>query len=229
MHRVIFKTFFLSIMFTFLIVACGAEEAPAPQTPTPTAPVANNENTLTILALGDSLTAGFGVDPIGSYPAQLERKLQADGYDVTVTNSGISGETSSAALSRLDWVMSTEPDIVIVETGGNDALRGVDLAVTRDNIDQIVQGFTDSGTIVIVAGMQITSNLGDAYTSEFAAIFPTVAEAHDAILIPFFLEGVATDPDLNQPDFIHPTAEGYAVVVDHIYPFVEQAISEATP
>ncbi len=121
-------------------------------------------------------------------------------------------------------MLNTEPDIVIVETGANDALRGVDLELTRKNIDEITRRFTDSGVVVVIAGLQIIQNLGQDYTIEFAEIYPAVAEKHGSILIPFVLEGVAANPDLNQPDFIHPTAEGYAVMVEHIYPFILEAV-----
>lgn len=216
-----------TLFFLLLLAACGAEqsaEMPPPNTPTPVPTV--EENAITILAVGDSLTDGFGVAPTDNYPAQLERRLQADGHNVVVTNAGISGETSSAALSRLDWLLGTDPDIVIIETGGNDGLRGTDLTITRENIDGLVEGFTANGSIVIVAGMQIVSNLGDDYTQTFAAIYPEVAARHAAILVPFFLEGVAGDPELNQADFIHPTAEGYTIIVDNLYPFVEQALEQ---
>jgi len=186
-----------------------------------------DQPSLTILAFGDSLTAGYGVDPHDSYPAQLERKLQADGYQVQVINGGISGETSSAGLNRLEWMLKTKPDLVIVETGGNDALRGVDLAITRENIAEIVRQFDESGAVVIVAGLQIIQNLGAEYTTEFAAIYPAIAEEYNAILIPFMLEGVAANPELNQADFIHPTGEGYIVIVDHIYPYILEAIATA--
>lgn len=212
-----------------LLAAC----APPDSSPQPEATLAQTSGSLpqptdapaiTILAFGDSLTAGFGVDDADSYPAQLEGRLRADGYDAEVINGGISGETSSAALARVDWMLATRPDIVIVETGANDALRGVDLELTRENIFQIVQKFTDSGAVVIVAGMQIVQNLGDEYVNDFAAIYPAVAEQQGAILIPFVLEGVAADPELNQQDFIHPNAAGYTVMVEHIYPFVLEAI-----
>lgn len=214
-------------MLMLLVIACGgAVEQTAQPTAEPVVEVTNvAEPAITILALGDSLTDGFGVDRADAYPAQLERKLRADGYDVAVTNAGISGETSSAALTRLDWMLNTEPDIVIIETGGNDGLRGIDLELTAENIDALAAGFSDAGAVVVVAGMQIISNLGEQYQTEFADIYPAVAERHDALLIPFFLEGVAADPELNQPDFIHPTAEGYTVIVDNLYPVIEQAIS----
>ncbi len=210
----------------FLLAACAARTQPTevqPSLPSETPAV----NEITILAFGNSLTEGFGVDPEESYPARLEDRLRADGFQVRVVNGGISGETSSAALSRLDWMLETQPDIVIVETGGNDALRGLDLSLTRQNIDEIVGRFAESGAVVIVAGLQIIQNLGDEYTAEFAAIYPAIAEKHGAILIPFVLEGVAADPALNQPDFIHPNAAGYRVMVEHIYPFVLQAIEQA--
>jgi acyl-CoA thioesterase-1 len=205
------------------LFACTQSHKPEPLS---TISPVTEEPSLTILAFGDSLTAGYGVDPADSYPAQLERKLQSEGYSVKVINGGISGETSSAALNRLDWMLKSKPDIVIVETGGNDALRGIDLNITRTNIAEIVRQFDESGTVVIVAGLQIIQNLGSGYADEFARIYPEVAEQYRVALIPFILEGVAADPNLNQADFIHPTAEGYTVLVDHIYPYILEAIAE---
>ncbi len=174
--------------------------------------------------MGDSLTEGLGVDTADAYPAQLERKLRANGYDVTVVNAGVSGETSSGALSRVDWVLRQRPDIVILATGGNDGLRGVEPSVTEGNIDQIVQKMQDSGAVVVLAGMEMVQNMGTQFTSDFRAIYPQIAERHNLILMPFLLEGVAANPELNQPDTIHPTAEGYTIVVDNLYPYVVQAI-----
>ncbi len=208
---------------TLALAACSPASAPA-ETPAPQPRSTEPEAAITILAFGDSLTEGFGVAADESYPAQLEGKLRADGYDVRVINGGVSGETTTAALSRVDWMLNSDPDIVIVETGPNDALRGVDLAITEANLDEIVARFTNSGAVVIVAGLQIIQNLGTEYIDGFAAMYPAVAAKHSAILIPFVLEGVAADPALNQDDFIHPTAEGYTVMVEHIYPFVEEAI-----
>jgi acyl-CoA thioesterase-1 len=209
-----------------LLSACNSN-TPTTTIPTAIAITPTSQDSLTILAFGDSLTAGFGVEPEENYPSQLESKLTGDGYDVRVINGGISGETSSAALSRLDWMLNTKPDIVIVEIGGNDALRGIDLDLTHKNIDEIVGRFTESGAVVVVAGLQIIQNLGTEYTTEFAAIYPNVAEKHNAILIPFMLEGVAADPALNQADFIHPNANGYAVMVDHIYGYIIKALELA--
>jgi acyl-CoA thioesterase-1 len=213
-----------------LLGGCGAPaESPAPTpAPTPlpaTAAPAAREGIL-IVAMGDSLTEGLGVESAEAYPAQLERKLQADGYDVTVVNAGVSGETSSGARSRVDWVLRQQPDIVILATGGNDGLRGVAPAITQENIDAIVQRIEASGAVTVLAGMEMVQNMGTEFTGDFRAIYPAIAERHDLILMPFLLEGVAADPELNQPDFIHPTAEGYAIVVENLYPYVVQAIEQ---
>jgi acyl-CoA thioesterase-1 len=178
----------------------------------------------TILAFGDSLTEGLGVSEAETYPSVLEARLQADGFAVEVINGGISGETSSAALARVDWMLDTEPDIVIVESGGNDGLRGIDLELTEANLDEIVSRFDESGAVVIVAGLQIIQNLGQDYTTQFAAMYPTIAGRYDAILIPFILEGIAADPEFNQPDFVHPNPAGYEIMVEVIYPFVLEGL-----
>jgi acyl-CoA thioesterase-1 len=184
--------------------------------------------TLKILAVGDSLTEGFGVPSGEAYPAQLERALVAAGHAVTVVNAGVSGETSSGTRQRIDWLLQQQPDIVILAIGGNDGLRGIDPALTEQNIEEIVRRSQASGAVVVLPGMEMVRNLGSEYTDQFRAIYPAVAARTGAILMPFFLEGVAADPALNQPDFIHPTAEGYAVVVEQIMPYVEQAITEVT-
>jgi acyl-CoA thioesterase-1 len=210
---------FVLLMIMALLAACGGSPEPTPM-PTPTA------DPIRIVALGDSLTEGLGVDPAQAYPAQLERRLQADGYAVEVINAGNSGETSSGALSRIDWVLNLQPDIVILATGGNDGLRGIDPAITADNVEQLVQRIESSGAVVVLAGMEMVQNMGAEYTAAFRALYPDVAERHDLILIPFFLEGVGGNRDLNQPDFIHPTAEGYTVVIEMIYPYVIEALGQ---
>lgn len=205
-----------------VLSACGrAEPAPSTTAPTATAPTVDP---VTIVAMGDSLTEGMGVPSAEAYPAQLERRLLDAGYLVEVINAGNSGETSSGARSRIDWVLSLEPDIVILATGGNDGLRGIDPGVTGENLDALVTGLQGAGATVIVAGMEMVQNMGEEYTTAFRALYPAVAAEHDAVLIPFLLDGVAANPDLNQPDFIHPTAEGYAVVVETVYPYVVDAL-----
>lgn len=180
-----------------------------------------------ILALGDSLTAGYGLDDVrNAFPAQLERALQAEGYNVTLIQGGISGDTTAGGRSRLDWMLGDKPDGVIVALGGNDALRAVDPAVTRDNMEAIVKRIKQDGTPVLVAGMLAPPNLGRDYGDRFNAVFPTVAKENDALLYPFFLEGVAGNPALNQSDRIHPTPEGVKVMVKGIMPTVEKLIAQ---
>jgi acyl-CoA thioesterase-1 len=216
----------LPFVCILLLAACGAAEATPTPAPIPTPAPTTARQGLLIAAMGDSLTEGLGVDPADAYPAQLERKLRAAGYDVTVANAGVSGETSSGALARVDWVLRQEPDIVILATGGNDGLRGVEPAVTAENIDQIVQKLQASGAVVVLTGMEMVQNMGTEFTSEFRALYPAIAARRGVILMPFLLQDVATDPDLNQPDFIHPTAAGYTIVVENLYPYVVQAIEQ---
>jgi acyl-CoA thioesterase-1 len=179
----------------------------------------------TIVAVGDSLTAGYGVNEADAYPARLEKKLQEGGFNWRVVNAGISGETSSGTLSRVAWVLRLKPDIVILETGANDGLRGVNPLVTKKNITETVRILKEQKVRVILAGMRMAVSMGQEYTSSFAAIYPEVAKNNDLLLIPFFLQGVAGDPALNQSDGIHPVSEGYRIITDMMYPFVVQELS----
>ncbi len=178
----------------------------------------------TIVAVGDSLTAGFGIDEEFSYPAQLQQRLTQEGRKYRVINAGVSGETSSGTLSRLEWILTMDPDIVILEIGGNDGLRGIDPIVPRKNIDQILQILDDRNVITILVGMKMVLNLGEEYTTAYNSIYPELAEKHELIFMPFFLQGVATFPGLNTADGIHPNSDGYSVVVKNIYPHVIKAI-----
>ena len=204
-----------------------------PQTPESTQ---SNESTnsaeqqapLTILALGDSLTEGLGVDNDANYPAQLEARLKEMGYkDVKVINSGLSGETSTGLVNRLDWVLQTKPDITILTIGANDAIRGIDVATVEANIRTAIKRLQDGGSEVILGGMQIYDNLGADYVESFAAIYPRVAKDMNVTLIPFFLDGVGGDAELNQADAIHPTKEGYTIIVnDNILPILQPEIEK---
>jgi acyl-CoA thioesterase-1 len=178
----------------------------------------------TIVAMGNSLTEGLGVAEDEAYPAQLEARLRARGYAYRVVNAGISGETSSGARARLEWVLTLDPDIVILETGANDGLRGLDPELIRENIRWLVEAFLKRDIIVVLAAMRIVSNMGPEYTRAFAEIYLDTARETDVILIPFFLKGVGGEPHLNQADGIHPTAEGYTVIVENIFPHVVDAI-----
>jgi acyl-CoA thioesterase-1 len=183
-------------------------------------------NSVVILALGDSLTAGYGLSRDDSFPQQLEKSLVSSGFPVTVINAGVSGDTSAGGLARLEWALAGDPQIVIVELGANDALRGLDPAQTYDNLDQLILRLKKSGCRIIFAGMRAPRNLGLDYTIEFDQIYPHLAERHDLSFYPFFLEGVAADPLLNQADGIHPNAEGVGVVVRGIQPLVVKALEE---
>jgi len=211
----------IRVVFTLLCFFAGfdgnAEAAPATQQDQPA-----YEGT--IAAVGDSLTAGLGVNEEEAYPARLERKLREAGHRWRVINAGISGETSSGVLSRVAWVLKLKPDIVILETGANDGLRGIDPKVTQRNIDETVRILKENKVIVVLAGMRMVSNLGREYTAAFASIYPAVARKHGLVLVPFFLKGVAGDPALNQADGIHPTGEGYRIAAETVYPYVLQAI-----
>jgi len=177
-----------------------------------------------IVAMGDSLTAGLGVAPDKSYPALLERMLGEKGYDFRVVNAGISGETSSGARSRVEWILKLKPDIVIVETGANDGLRGIDPELIEENINHIINRFKEEDVTVVLAGMKMVANLGQNYVSSFNQLYSRLAARHQLIFMPFFLEGVAAEPTLNQTDGIHPNSAGYRVIADNILPFVEQAV-----
>ena len=208
------------LVLTALIYGCGEES-------TTTAEVtAGPEKTFegTIVAVGDSLTEGLGVEEDSAYPAVLEKKLEEMGYPYQVINAGNSGETSSGTLSRLKWVLTLKPDIVILVIGANDGFRGIDPDLIKTNIQKIIQELKQRQVIVVLGAMQIVQNLGKDYTTAFAKIYPDLARSENIILTPFFLEGVAANRKLNQTDGIHPTAEGYQVIVDNIIPSVVEAI-----
>jgi acyl-CoA thioesterase-1 len=216
------RQFGLSLIVALALSACSQDDTPeAVRRPEPTAFRG------VLVAMGDSLTAGYGLNEDEAYPALLQAQLNAGGYDWKVVNAGISGETSSGALSRLDWVLfHLKPDIVVLTTGANDGLRGIDPSLVRQNLLAMVQRLHEAGVAVILGGMRMVGNLGAGYTQVFEAVYPSVAEATGARLIPFFLEGVAADPRYNLADGIHPNAAGYRRIVERIYPVVTEAIDE---
>lgn len=179
-----------------------------------------------IVALGDSLTAGYGLDPGESFPEQLQAVLEDRGYDVSVANAGVSGDTAADGLARLEWSVPAEADIVIVELGANDALRGIDPALTRQALSELLAKLVAREHTVLFAGMLAPRNLGDDYAAAFDAIYPELAAEYGTAFYPFFLEGIATDPALNQADGIHPNAEGVSRIVEAIAPLVEELVSE---
>ncbi len=188
---------------------------------------ANASGQLKLVVLGDSLSAGYQLPPEEAFPSQLQAALDEKGLNVEVINAGVSGDTSSGGLSRLDWSVGPDVDAVILELGANDMLRGIPPGETRANIEAIVSRLDERGVEVLVAGMMAQRNLGEAYAAEFDPIFPDVAKAHDALYYPFFLEGVALDPALNLADGMHPNGEGVSVIVRNMLPLVEQLLSRA--
>lgn len=189
-------------------------------------PSHSEEDALRLLVLGDSLTAGYGIPIADAFPTQLQSRLDAAGYRVTVINAGVSGDTTAGGVSRLEWALADEPDLVIVELGGNDALRGLAPEQTRDNLDRIIARFTDSKVDVLLAGMRAPRNLGPAYYSKFDSLYPDLATKHNIPIYPFFLDGVAGNPQLNLADGIHPNAMGVKVIIERILPYVEKLITE---
>lgn len=180
-----------------------------------------------IVAFGDSLTAGYRLAPGEAFPNRLEKALRDKGVDAKVENAGVSGDTTAAGLARLDWGVPAETDIVILQLGANDALRGIDPKVTLSNLDSIIRQLKAKGAKVLLAGMLAPRNLGEDYARRFDAIFPELARAHGLALYPFFLEGIALRPDLNLDDGMHPNARGVDVIVAQILPYVDKLVQAA--
>jgi len=174
-----------------------------------------------IVAFGDSLTAGLGVPPDQSYPMRLQRTLDAAGYAYRVVNAGVSGETTAGGARRVSWVLKNKPTIVILELGGNDGLRGLSLSETKDNLERIIQQLQQASVTVVLAGMKLPPNYGKDYTDGFESVYQALAKQYLLTLIPFFLDGVAGSSSLNQADGIHPTGEGYRIIVEKIFPTLE--------
>lgn len=180
-----------------------------------------------LVVLGDSLVAGYQLPAGDGFPEKLQKALAEKGHSVEVVNAGVSGDTSSGGLSRLDWSVGEDADAVIVELGANDALRGLSPETTRKNIEEITSRLRAKGMEVLLAGMLAPRNLGPEYAEAFDPIYADVAKAHDALLYPFFLEGVALNPDLNLADGMHPNSKGVDVIVDNILPQVEALLAKA--
>jgi acyl-CoA thioesterase-1 len=185
-----------------------------------------DESTPKIVAFGNSLTAGFGVAPDESYPAQLAKHLQKNGWQFEVINAGVSGETSAGGVRRIEWILKSQPRVVILELGVNDGLRGLPLQQTYTNLHTIIERLKSEGVLVILAGMRIPVNYGEEYTGEFFEMYKRLAQEFAIPLIPFFLEGVAAQPKLNQGDGVHPTAEGYIVVARNVWHTLEPILKE---
>lgn len=227
---------FRYIFFLFLLVACRgepstkqAEELPDNAASQDGEPEERSGNT--ILFFGDSLTAGLGLEPEQAFPALIGNRLDSLGYDYRVVNAGLSGETTASGANRLDWVLRQPVAVFVLELGANDGLRGIPLAETRKNLTEIVERVreSDSTTRILLAGMQLPPNMGPAYTSEFREIFPELAAEYNLHLIPFLLDGVGGNPELNQQDGIHPTAEGHKVLANNVWEVLEPVLRKTAP
>ncbi|NJN37180.1 MAG: arylesterase [Nitrospiraceae bacterium] len=179
-----------------------------------------------IVAFGDSLTAGLGVQADDAYPAQLQRKLDDLQYPYRVINAGVSGDTTAGGLRRVPWILNNKPELVILELGANDGLRGLSIDQTKNNLGQIVKQLKEAGAVVVLAGMKLPPNYGEDYTTRFEAIYPALARDYHLPFIPFFLEGVGGASSLNQADGIHPTKEGYEIVVEQVLKVLKTVLGE---
>lgn len=179
-----------------------------------------------LMFFGNSITAGYQLDPDDAFPALISDKMDTLDYDYLVINAGLSGETSAGGLSRIDWVLSTVPDVFVLELGANDGLRGLDLAESKINLQGIIDKvkLANKDVKIIIAGMEMPPNLGKTYTNSFRQIFRELATENNATLIPFILDGVGGNPELNLPDGIHPTAEGHMIIAKNIWEYVESAL-----
>jgi len=181
-----------------------------------------------IMALGTSLTAGYGLLPENGFTSKLQNELSKAGHNVEIRNAGVSGDTSAGGLARLEWSLDTDVDAAIVELGSNDALRGLSPEQTEKNLDQILSTLQKRNIPVLLAGMLSPPNLGPEYAADFEGLYPRLAEKHGVSFYPFFLDGVAAEPQLNQPDGIHPNADGVAIIVERLSPFVIELVNRVT-
>ena len=235
---------YLALGLVVLISACSTENSQNSETKTPNtpnladsstvvgdvseAPADQTENeAIRILYLGDSITAGFGLGEEQAFPNIVQQKAQQAGYHTITINAGVSGGTSTGGLNRIDWLLKNRVDILILELGGNDGLRGVDLNLTQANLSSIIEKTKQAwpSVTVVVAGMMVPPNLGHEYTAAFRDMFPAIAAQHDAELIPFVLEGVGGIRELNQPDGIHPTARGHEIVAETVWNTIEPLLA----
>ena len=183
-------------------------------------------NVKTILFFGNSLTAGYGLDPVEAFPALIQKKIDSLGLPYMVINAGVSGETTSGGSARIDWILRQPIDVFVLELGANDGLRGIPVTETKKNLQLIIDKVKEKNpeTILVLAGMQVPPNMGPQYSKEFREIFPSLAKENNMILIPFLLEGVGGERALNQEDGIHPTAEGHAILADNIWQAMKDSL-----
>lgn len=181
-----------------------------------------------ILFFGDSITAGYGIDEDEAFPALIQHRIDSLGWNYKIVNGGLSGETSAGGLRRIDWMLRQPVDVFVLELGGNDGLRGVDLSTTKDNLQEIIDKVREKypDATIVLAGMQVPPNLGQEYTEEFREMYPKLAQKNNTELVPFLLEDVGGDKELNQSDGIHPTAEGHKVLAENVWEVLKSILEE---
>lgn len=187
---------------------------------------AQEVSTKTILFMGNSLTAGYGLEPSQAFTSLVQTKIRNEGMDFKVVNAGLSGETTSSGLRRIDWLLKQRVDVLMIELGGNDGLRGITLSLTKQNLqDMIDKARAQYPNIrIMLAGMEVPPNMGDAYAAEFRKMYPELSKKNNVGLIPFLLEGVGDRPELNQRDGIHPTAEGHVIIAETVWKFLKPVL-----
>jgi len=230
MHTILKFSYFLLF---FLLVSCGDKVKKQAESTTTESVIDEDGSSVetarkVILFFGNSLTAGMGLDPEDAFPAVIQNKLDSLQLDYEVINAGLSGETTASGKNRLSWVLNQKVDIFVLELGANDGLRGIPLEETRKNLQAIIETVQEKNpnTKIVLAGMQIPPNMGKAYTSEFRNIFPELAEKNNAALIPFLLDDVAGNPELNQDDGIHPTIAGQKIVANNVWEILKEVVVE---
>jgi len=225
----------LFLTLSLLVVGCTSDiPTPPPsssdrsETTTEAPATSDDAEARRILVLGNSIAAGYGLTPEQAFPALLQQKIDSLGWNFEVVNAGVSGETTAGGLSRLDWLLREPVRVLVLELGGNDGLRGTPPEATRDNLEAIIDRTRARypEVRILLAGMQVPTNLGPAYTSQFRALYPDVAEAKDTELVPFLLDGVGGVPNLNQPDGIHPTAEGQRIVAQNVWEVLKPVLQD---
>ncbi|MBD3630066.1 arylesterase [Cyclobacterium sp.] len=217
---------YLYPFYLFLLMlgfSCSQKEDKQAESAPESTEVQEKSERKTILFFGNSLTAGYGIEDYEAFPALIQEKLDSMETDYQVINGGLSGETTASGLSRLDWFLEEKPAIFILELGGNDGLRGISLEETEKNLRGIINSVQEEypDTKILLAGMQIPPNMGQAYTDNFRKMYAEIAEDEEVALIPFLLEGVAGDPEYNLPDGIHPTAAGHQIVAQTVWQYLK--------
>lgn len=209
------------------ITGCSSDgSTQSESTPRSSSPAISAPDIPKIVALGDSLTAGYGMSRETAYPAVIQKRLEAEGFDYEVVNAGVSGDTSAGGLSRLDWALDGDVKVLIVALGGNDGLRGLPVSGLKNNLATIIERAQERGAAVILAGMEAPPNQGDGYTSEFRKAFQEIADEYEVVFFPFLLEDVAGRPELNLADGIHPNPDGARVIAENIWSYLEPLLAE---